>query len=367
MLAPADLLATLLNRINNNDPHLNYLNWKDQALTDEQMRQLHTALLHNIFITEIELPVKMSNHANYSAIKEIVKKNRKAQQLLLVEQAIALAQGSRQASSLINRLPSDILVIIINILSSHIMHSAEKAQLMGYTLVSYLRSAPLGKLKWITSAIKNGKEFTFFKKWDMPSLYLENVIRYTRDYQKCIDEMPQLKEWSTSWFMLWMIKISLPELMQYHHNKSRADQKPLTKTKLFDIFIHYWFSQQAHRLKENNSITNEDEIKAEFWKYGTSLAQDMIKANLRMLDFEKYTLNNATRDHQLHRLWKKYFDTDNVRFAYCQAACLVAKTGPYQYAFVDNLILDYFFSCKQFENITGQHMAQTASNAHKRF
>src|ERR1700678_2103610 len=98
MLAVPDLLTSLLERIKNNDPHLNFLNWKDRSITDGQMHQLLAALSSNIYITEIVLPATMHNHVSFPKIQKIVQKNKKAQQLLLVEQTITLSHGSRQNS-----------------------------------------------------------------------------------------------------------------------------------------------------------------------------------------------------------------------------------------------------------------------------
>ena len=366
---------SILVDLRNNNPALNKLDLSNLQLTDKDISELASALNNNTNLTALTLDNNqigdygaslllknkqlthlsiLGNKLNDSTLQTInneIRQNILARRLLIVEQAIIVAQGSTQNACGISRLPMDVLQLILVIVAvDQLYNNSDRRSnllMMQLILANVRTKNDTGLRTWNKVIVQDGIKHTFFRTWIPPQEYMSRVIRYTSNCYQLLEDIPDIKNLITRPFMLKIIREIMPQLMNLTRNDIAAGaRKKVTKAKLYDLFVGKRFDDYEANLRGQGQFRTGEDIKAAFWQYAQELAQTMHKFGVK--DKQMIIVGQSINDP-----WARFFDRTNPRLQILQIACMVKEFKSNQYAFIDYSLYEYFFSRSIYQNIIG--------------
>jgi hypothetical protein len=368
----------ILNRLKNNDFYLKHLIINDPLYSDHDLRELLHASKHNIYLVQLSVinsnisdrGVKLllkntflcdcqvsSRHISKKAIAELQRhlaKNRRAQRLLYVEQAIVFTQIIPQNALPLARFSRDILIIILVHLAKVTGLSTQNIHPLLNLIFTNLSHSENKLRQWHIEGNYQGLHMRIFKPWKSQIEYIEHTIRYTQGFTEALAIIPELKEMITTPFMLKVLKTAWPKIQEQFSPRRLTlfQRKEFSKKLLYDIFINEHFLEQEKWLKQNNLVGAHENIYSALWQYAQSLAQAMHQANLQTVIYEESEQQTLTSTPSSHNPWHAFFNRSNPRLALLRTACCVVEIKPNQYAFLDYSLLEYFVNCHVVERLT---------------
>jgi len=169
-------------------------------------------------------------------------------------------------------------------------------------------------------------------------------------YEKAIEEIPGLKTLVENPYVLTLAVAALPVISKrYVLIEDDAEKKDLTRAVLYDVFVDQWFTRQEKKLKANQTINENEDIKPQLWDYAKRLAQCMHEHHLTQIYYDPVEEDDLFGSEEDDNPFAEFFDYENPKIPVLQSSCLIREVSPKQYGFLHRSLLEYFLTRNLFD------------------
>ncbi|KAF9345558.1 hypothetical protein BGX26_003003 [Mortierella sp. AD094] len=175
----------------------------------------------------------------------------------------------------------------------------------------------------------------------------ENPSWRTEDYQRALEQVPNLQDLVKNPFLLKLALDVLPRLLGTNSDFSAAR---ITRVELYDEFVHQWIQRNQIRLMEVDLSPRDKEAfkmisDKGFYQHGIAYLKDLATA---IYDKQGGNPVISYLERLDHKTWKKtFFDNDDGKNLLREAIPLVHSNDQYQ--FIHKSILEYGLSLAAYD------------------
>lgn len=194
---------------------------------------------------------------------------------------------------------------------------------------------------------------------------LSHVWLLPKTYEEWIEKLPGLKELVCQPFLLRITMEVLPIVVVELHAKSdELDKFKMTSVKLYDHFVHQWFTRQKNKLS-SKLISRGDALLPTFQKdcinFAKALAKKMCEKKMDVVYYEDQSTKFVDEEESINNVskemnqWAVFFSDEMIaqdkgaeerrqHRIRIRKASMLKKVGISQWAFMHASLRDYFMT-----------------------